>query len=254
MLKRRVVARNSTGHPKGIYRTTDDEHSQGAAIGRILEQECGPAGTIHILDAACGIGTQVLGLLKLGFTVSGCDLSPRAISRAKVEAEKRGFAPDLSVSDMLDLRSLERSGFDAVICMDNALPHLKNDEEIIQAAREIRPKLHSGGTLIASIRDYDELVAQRPAVHGPAFYCDEGRRRIVFQIWDWLGDREYMFHLYITRETVDGWQTIHAASTYRAVLRHELAASLNQAGFENIRWLFPADTGFYQPIVVAKAA
>jgi hypothetical protein len=154
---------------------------------------------------------------------------------------------------MLDLHSLETSGFDAVICMDNAIPHLKSSEEIVQAAKEIRSKLRPGGSLIASIRNYDDLLAQRPIVHGPTFYSAEGSRRVVLQVWDWLGDREYMFHLYITRETVDGWRTIHAASTYRAILRHELAAALNQAGFENIRWLFPVDSGFYQPIVLARA-
>ena len=106
---------------------------------------------------------------------------------------------------------------------------------------------------MASIRDYDELLTKSPVVHGPAFYSDAGKRRIVFQIWDWIGDREYIFHLYITRETADGWQTIHASSPYRAVVRDELTAAMNQEGFENIRWLFPSDSGFYQPIVLAKS-
>src|SRR5262245_32676224 len=101
---------------------------QASAIGPILERECGPAGITRVLDCACGIGTQVLGLLKLGFTVFGCDLSPQAISRAKVEAAQRGFEPNFSVADMLDLRSLEQSDFDAVLCMDNALPHLKSSD------------------------------------------------------------------------------------------------------------------------------
>lgn len=226
---------------------------QASAIGPILERECGSARTTRVLDCACGIGTQVLGLLKSGFTVFGCDLSPQAISRAKREAARRGFDSNFSVADMLDLRSLEQSDFDAVICMDNALPHLKSSGQIIQAAKEMRSKLRPGGLLMASIRDYDELLAKRPVVHGPAFYSDAGKRRIVFQLWDWIGDREYIFHLYITRETSDGWQTIHASSPYRAVVRDELTAAMNQGGFEDFRWLFPSDSGFYQPIVLAKA-
>jgi SAM-dependent methyltransferase len=226
---------------------------QAAALARILERECGPRGAVRILDCACGIGTQTLGLLQLGFTVAGCDISHGAVARAKVEALHRGLTPQLSVADMLELKSLKESGFDSIICMDNALPHLESDEQVTQAAMQFRLKLRPGGLLIASIRDYDALVENKPAVHGPAFYSDEGRRRIVFQVWDWLDDRRYVFHLYMTRETATGWQTIHATSTYRALLRDQLAAALIRAKFKNVRWVFPAESGFYQPIVLAEA-
>lgn len=68
---------------------------QAAALGPILERGCGPANSVKILDCACGIGTQALGLAKLGFRVTGTDVSPRAIERARVEASARGL--DLSL-------------------------------------------------------------------------------------------------------------------------------------------------------------
>jgi hypothetical protein len=40
---------------------------------------------------------------------------------------------------------------------------------------------------------------------------------------------------------------------YRALQRRELDAALAAAGFEHIAWRFPANTGFYQPIVTARA-
>src|SRR5687768_3845095 len=88
---------------------------QAAAMSLLLERKCGPAGTIRILDCACGIGTQTLGLSKLGFTVAGCDLSPRAIARARVEAQERGLDLQLSVADMRDLSSVKGADFDAII-------------------------------------------------------------------------------------------------------------------------------------------
>jgi hypothetical protein len=137
--------------------------------------------------------------------------------------------------------------------MDNALPHLQSAEELLQAATQIRARLRPGGSFMASIRDFDRLLKERPAVQGPFFYSDEGRRRIVFQVWDWSDDRRYTFHLYITRETADTWETVHASAAYRGILRDEVAAALNHAGFTNVRWLFPSNSGFYQPIVVAEA-
>ena len=90
---------------------------------------------------------------------------------------------------------------------------------------------------MASMRDYDRLIKERPVVQGPSFYSDEGRRRIVLQVWDWLDDRRY---------------TVHAAAVYRSLTRHELNTALNDVCFKNVRWLFPAESDFYQPIVLAE--
>jgi glycine/sarcosine N-methyltransferase len=226
---------------------------QTATLSSILEQRCGLPGTANILDCSCGIGTQALGLAKIGFRVSGCDLSPLAVERARIEASRRNLNIQFSVANMLDLSSLGNSHFEAVICMDNALPHLESAAELVQAAEQIRTKLRPGGLLMASIRDYDRLAEERPVVQGPSFYSDQGHRRIVFQVWDWIDDRRYIFHLYITRETAKGWQTFHTCAPYRALLRNEVIAALSKARFRNVRWLFPAESGFYQPIVLAEA-
>jgi hypothetical protein len=59
--------------------------------------------------------------------------------------------------------------------------------------------------------------------------------------------------LYITRDTPAGWQTHHGVSDYRAVRRDELAAILERAGFCKVRWLLPAESGFYQPLILGVA-
>lgn len=226
---------------------------QAAVLGPILERECGQPNRTRILDCACGIGTQALGLAVLGFRVTGCDISSAAVERARSEASQRNVPLQVSVANMLDLSSLDGSRFDAVICMDNALPHLENTEQLIQVAEQIRRKLRPNGLFMASIRDYDHLIRERPVVQGPSFYSDQGRRRIVFQVWDWLDERRYKFHLYITRELGKDWETFHTAATYRAVLRDELTKVLGHAGFVNVQWRLPAGSGFYQPIVLANA-
>ena len=45
----------------------------------------------RVLDASCGIGTQALGLAAAGYAVTGTDLSPGAIERARAEAAARGL-------------------------------------------------------------------------------------------------------------------------------------------------------------------
>jgi SAM-dependent methyltransferase len=79
---------------------------------------------------------------------------------------------------MVQLRSIPQSNFDAVICIDNALPHLETDEELLQAAQQAYEKLRPGGSFIGSIRDYDRLVVERPTTQGPSFYSESGSRRV----------------------------------------------------------------------------
>jgi SAM-dependent methyltransferase len=226
---------------------------QAAALGAILKRECGAPNVTRVLDCACGIGTQTLGLAGLGFKVTACDLSPSAVERTRAEAEKRQMNVQLFVADMRDLSVIPDNAFDIAVCMDNALPHLENDEQLFEASTQIRKKLRAGATFAASIRDYDHLAKERPIVQGPAFYSDQGRRRIVHQVWDWTDERRYVFHLYITREVQGGWDTQHYVSNYRAILREELSRILQAAGFTNNRWILPSESGFFQPIVLAKA-
>jgi SAM-dependent methyltransferase len=226
---------------------------QAAAIDVILNREFN-CKSLRILDCACGIGTQAIGLAEKGYKVAGCDLSLAAIERARSESAARGLHPSFFVADMLDLTSVPEQEFDCVMCLDNALPHLQTEKELAQAAKQIRSKLRTGGMLMTSIRDYDgDLAGERPVVKGPLFYTDAAGRRIVHQVWDWIDDRRYTFHLYITREIAGRWESHHYTSVYRAVLRDELTSIVEAAGFASSNWMRPSDSGFYQPLLVAKS-
>jgi hypothetical protein len=93
-------------------------------------------------------------------------------------------------------------------------------------------------------------------VQRPIFFGRPGSRRIVHQVWDWADstaeDARYVLHLYITLESEREWTAHHFVSEYRCLLRDEVSAALATSGFEDIRWLMPRETGFYQPIVLAK--
>jgi hypothetical protein len=117
--------------------------------------------------------------------------------------------------------------------------------------KNISARLKPGGVFLATIRDYDSLLQTRPSVQGPAFYSENGRRRIVHQIWDWH-ENSYTIHLYLTWETGSCWTTKHYASQYRAIRRKDLSERLESSEFREIEWLMPESSGFYQPVVVAR--
>lgn len=206
---------------------------------------------LRILDCACGIGTQAIGFAKLGHQVTASDLCEAAVTRAEHEAKIRGMNIPFLVSDMTSMPEILEGNFDVAAAMDNALPHLSR-EQVRRALRTIGSKLAQNGRFIASIRDYDELLDQRPAMQQPAFYGDPGERRIVHQVWDWIDAARYIVHLYITEESNHTWTTHHFVSEYRCILRGELSNELESAGFKDVQWLMPDESGYYQPIVLAR--
>ena len=222
---------------------------QAAILGPILEQYTGKV-SAHVLDCACGIGTQTLGLAQRGHILVGSDLSESAIARARNEAGMRALDIAFYVADMRNLSVIPQSVFDAVLIADNALPHLLLQPDLERAIVEIAAKLQDSGILLATLRDYDHLLSIRPTTQEPAFYQQDGKTRFVHQVWQWHGE-QYALHVYITLETESGWKVKHFASTYRALRRSDLNQALQAAGFTDIRWLEPAATSFYQPIVVA---
>jgi 2-polyprenyl-3-methyl-5-hydroxy-6-metoxy-1,4-benzoquinol methylase len=227
---------------------------QASLLNRLLATHSN-GNPLRILDCACGIGTQSIGLAGVGHQVIGSDLSEAAILRARREARLRSLAIPFCVSDMASLREVGEGGFDAVVAMDNALPHLSADQ-LRQAAKAIASKLRRGGLFMASIRDYDVLILEKPRMETPAFHGAPGGRRIVHQVWDWeryAGEGSgYLLHQYITVESSEGWLAHHFVSVYRCLLRQELSEALKGAGFGEICWIMPAESGFYQPLVLAK--
>ena len=224
---------------------------QGRVIDALLRTRCG-AGPLQVLDCACGIGTQAIGLAALGHHVTGSDLSPAAVERARREVLKRGLEAEFHVSDMTQLAEVSSDPFDVVIAFDNALPHLSADQ-LLLAAQAFRRVLRAGGMFIAGIRNYDELIRSRPTVMGPSFIGTPGARRIVHQVWDWTGTETYDAHLYISLEQQEGWKSLHFVSKYRCLLRAEIDAALRSAGFAEIEWVMPEASGSYQPVVTARA-
>ena len=223
--------------------------TQAAIIGPLLEQYTGKS-SAYVLDCACGIGTQTIGLAQRGHMLVGSDLSGSAVARAISEARTRDLDIRFHVADMRDLSDIPESGFDAVLAGDNALPHLLSQPDLERAAVEIAAKLKDSGILLATIRDYDQLLLTRPTMQAPAFYEQDGKSRFVHQVWQWQGE-QYALHVYITLETESGWTVKHFDSRYRALRRSDLNQALQAAGFRDIRWLEPEATSFYQPIVIA---
>jgi glycine/sarcosine N-methyltransferase len=227
---------------------------QSAALDYLIRGALG-TGRQRVLDCACGIGTQAIGLAQRGYQIQATDLSPEAIARARQEAEKAGVDVAFGVADLRTLAEQVPGEFDVVLACDNALPHLLDDADLRRAVANMAAKLQPGGLFLASIRDYDALVRERPRTEGTRVLDGPDGRRITFQVWDWTEDgRHYALHQFIVRQNGESWRTHHFATAYRALLREDLEVALRAANLRDVTWHEPAESGFFQPIVSSHKA
>jgi glycine/sarcosine N-methyltransferase len=222
--------------------------SQGEVLDRLIRGELGEAPR-RILDCACGIGTQAIGLALAGHDVLATDLSPGAVARAGAEASAMGAALATGVADFTRLAEQVEGTFACVLACDNSVAHLHSDEDLARFARSVAAKLEPAGLALVSLRDYAALVAERARGHPVRV----GDGTISFQTWQWDDDgRAYEMAQFTLRGEGEHWETACRRTRLRALLRDDICGALAAAGLSDVRWRTPAETGYYQPVVTAR--
>ena len=226
---------------------------EGAILHRFLEDRIGYQSPLSLLDCTCGIGTQALGLALQGHRVHASDLSPVSVDCARREAADFGVLMGFSVADFRDLGAVISDTFDVVISCDNAIAHCLNDDDLAAALASMKTRLKPEGLLLLSLRDYDELVKDKPRFTSQHVQDRPDGRRVVFQLRDWASDgRQYRAHQFLIKENSNGYEIKHFETVHRALLRNELMGAIRDAGYGDIRWHVPEVSGYYQPIVTAR--
>ena len=220
---------------------------QANALASVIH-EYFSASTHHILDAACGIGTQALGLARLGFKITASDISAVALAHAQTEAAQSGLAITFSIADMRSLRQSHAQTFDLVLACDNAIPHLLCDEEILQAFEQFYQCTSPDGGCLLSVRDYGAMECSgKKLVPRHAHQTPEGNL-LVFDLWEFEGEF-YNFTTYLVEDVGGVTANTHVVrgGRYYCVTLAKLEALLRQAGFAHVITLRER---YYQPLLL----
>lgn len=99
--------------------------------------------TGRVLDVGCGTGEHALLAARHGADVTGVDIAPTAIARARAKAAERGLAARFEVADVLALGDL---GLTADTVIDSGVFHVFGGGDAARYVASLASVLKPGGT------------------------------------------------------------------------------------------------------------
>lgn len=133
-----------------------------AEIKFLLEELNLPAGSA-ILDIGCGTGRHAVELARLGFRMTGVDLSSGMLAQARKAAEQAAVEIDWVHSNAMDYKVAQK--FDAALCLCEGAMSLLDPEEDphhhdLTILKNIYQDLKSGGKFILTTLNALEKIAR----------------------------------------------------------------------------------------------
>lgn len=192
---------------------------------------------VSVLDAACGTGQHAIALAKEGFDVSGADISAKMIDIARKNASAEQHDLHFKQAGFGQLTTIfGGESFDSLICLGNSLPHVLDEESMLQTLGDFKSVLHPGGKIIIQNRNFDSIVIGRERWMQPETYVESGNTWIFVRFYDFDPDGLITFNIIIlTNIGNDGFQQ-HVISTRLWPFSHtQLVKWLEQSGFGDIR-------------------
>jgi SAM-dependent methyltransferase len=218
-----------------MFDVMTDWEARLAAEGPFLQSVLEEVQAKRVLDAACGSGGHALWLARQGYRVAGADVSPGMIALARQKAVGAGLDVTFVVAalDNLQPASLQPStGFDAVLCLGNSLPHLLTQAELVAALRGMAGVLRPGGALVLQNLNYDLRWRTQPRWFMAQGGVLDGQEVLVWRFADYdLPAERIAFHIALFRKDAPNWQVAVHTTPHRPLFQADLLAALAEAGF-----------------------
>lgn len=193
---------------------------------------CCTSGKVH--DCSIGAGGTTWPMAKLGYEVSGSDLSQNLLAKAKENFNSAGFSISLFQADFTRLDEHLRPEYDIIMSTGNSLPHvdIPGFKSFVQAAYKC---LQPNGYLYFDIRNWDKIIREKPLfLAGNPSVMTAEKHQSVYQIFQWNADDSVTF-VFVTSLDENGvhvGEYATVAPKYYPLLKNDLESVLNENGFE----------------------
>jgi SAM-dependent methyltransferase len=200
-----------------------------------LEQQLAASKARKVLDAACGTGRHAIALAQRGYQVTGADLSPGMIERARENAARAEVDVSFAVAGFGQLATRVGAGFDAVLCLGNSLPHVLTAETLLETIADFLALLRPGGVLLIQNRNLDAVVANQARWMPLQSYREDSQEWMFIRFYDFESDGTITFNVVTLRRDSSSDWTQHVEGTKLYPWRaDQLVAACGIAGFEEV--------------------
>ena len=195
-------------------------------------------GVQSILDCACGTGGHSIALAQRGYRLTGADISPAMIARARVNAQRTGLNLPFVVSSFQNLRATVAEKYDVVLCLGNSLVHVLSDDAALASLANMRDCLHENGVLILHNLNYDKRWKEKPRWFAVNSGMLGGRETLVWRFADYHdAPKRITFNIAMfTKNERDAWSVQVQSTLQRPYQQLEVEHLLRHAGFQQIEF------------------
>lgn len=189
-------------------------------------------GARRVLDAACGTGMHAVALARQGYQVAGADISVGMIERARVNAAAAGVDVRLETAGFGELHARFDTGFDAVLCLGNSLPHVQTLQALHEALADFAACLRPGGLLLVQNLNYERILARRERWMEPQAHREGEAEWLFLRFYDFDPDGLLTFNVVsLRRRAGRPWEQQVMSTRLRPLPYTELTAALEAIGF-----------------------
>jgi glycine/sarcosine N-methyltransferase len=206
-----------------------------------------PVPDIRILDSATGTGMHAIALAKLGYSVTGVDISTGMVETARRNASEAGEDVHFAVAGFGNTASTltaEKKGtdqpveihYDVVLCLGNSLSHVESNRELVEALRDFSTCLSPGGLLILQNRNFDAVMVAKERWMEPQSYQNSIGEWIFLRFYDFLPDGHIQFNI-VTLKRITGidWKQSVMETRLIPLTQNLLFNALDESGFEQVK-------------------
>ena len=197
---------------------------------RDLMRLCGVKDRARCAECACGTGSLTVPLQRLGYQMTGIDLSAPMLEEAMKKARSAGLTIPFVRMDMCRLRLPRKA--DCVLATCDGVNYLTSAARARAFFSAACAALVPGGALIFDVSTPDKL---KNTLGSRTLFSDEAETAYIWRnSWSEKTQCVDMALSVFSRRPDGAYDRLEESQTQRAHSRKELTAWLREAGFERI--------------------
>ena len=137
----------------------------------------------RILELCCGTGRLTLPIAKEGYHMTGVDITPSMLEKAKTKASKEGLVVEFIEADIRTLDLPDK--YDFIFIPFNSIHHLYKNKDLFMAFKAVKNHLKDGGLFLLDCFNPNIqfiVEGEKEQKNIAEYTTDDGREIVIKQI------------------------------------------------------------------------